>query len=74
VACAARCAQIVKRVLQTRLAIGGAEQRRQRGGQQIAGRDAAQLLQIAIGQDRMRQLQRVAVLRRLIQNVALGPM
>ena len=64
-------AQIVQRVLQARLAIGGAEERRQRGGQQIARRDAAQLFQIAIGQDRMRQLERVAVLRRLVQNVAL---
>ena len=35
-------------------------------------RDAAQFLQIAIGQDGMRQLQRVAVLRRLVQDVALG--
>ena len=35
-------------------------------------RHAAQLLQIAIGEDRMRQLQRVAVLRRLVEDVALG--
>ena len=64
-------AQVVERVLQARLAILGAEQRRQRGRQQIARGDAAQLFQIAIGEDRMRQLERVAVLRRLVQNVAL---
>ena len=35
-------------------------------------RNAAQFLQVAVGQDRVRQLQRVAVLRRLVQDVALG--
>ncbi len=65
-------AQIVERVPQAGFAIFGAEERGQRGGQQIARRNAAQLFQIAIGQDRMRQLERVAVLRRLVQNVALG--
>ncbi len=65
-------AQIVQRAPQAGLAICGAEERRQRGGQQIARGDAAQLLQVAVGQDGMRQLERVAVFRRLIQNVALG--
>ena len=65
-------AQIVERVLQAVFAIRGAEQRGQRGGQQIARGDAAQLFQIAVGQDGMRQLEGVAVLRRLVQNVALG--
>ena len=45
---------------------------RERGGQQIAGGNAAQFFEIAIGEQRMRQLQRVAVLRSLVQNVALG--
>jgi hypothetical protein len=49
-----------------------AKQHGQRGGQEIALRDAAQFLQVAVGQDGMRQLQGVAVLRRLVQDVALG--
>ena len=68
-----RCAraQVIERVLQPGLAVVGAEERRQRGRQQIARRDAAQLLKVAIGQNGMRQLERVAVLRRLVQDVAL---
>ena len=65
-------AQIVERVAQAGFAICSAEERGQRGGEQIAGGDAAQLFQIAIGQDGMRQLEGVAVLRRLIEDVALG--
>ena len=67
-------AQVVERVLQASFAVLSAEQRRQRGRQQIAGRDAAQFLQIAIGQDRMRQLQRVAVLRRSSRMLRSVPM
>ena len=49
-----------------------AEQHGQRGGQEVAPTDAAQFFQIPVGQDRVRQLQRVAVLRRFIEDVALG--
>ena len=45
---------------------------RQRGGQEFAPGNAPQLLQIVIRQNRMRQLERVAVLRRLLEDVALG--
>ena len=45
-------AQVFERVPQAFFAIFGAEERGQRGGEQIAGGDAAQLFQIAIGQDR----------------------
>ena len=65
-------AELVERALQARLRHPRPEERGQRGGQEIALRNAAQLFQIAIGQDRMRQFQRVAMLRRLLQNVALA--
>ncbi len=65
-------AQIVERVAQALFAVLGAEQRGQRGGQQVARGDAAQLFQIPVRQDRLHHLERVAVLRRLGQNVALG--
>ena len=64
-------AQFFERALQARLAIRCAKQRGNRGGQQIARGDAAQFFQIAIGQNWMRQLERVAILGRLVQNVAL---
>ena len=64
-------AKVVERVLQTGLAVGSAEQCGQCGGQQVARRNTAQLFQIAIGQNGMRQLERVAVFRRLIEDVAL---
>ena len=35
-------------------------------------RNAAQFFQVVVGQDRMRELQRMAMLRRLGQQVALG--
>ena len=58
---------------QALLALGYARKKRgQRGGQEIALGDAAQLFQIAVGQDGMRQLERVAVLRRLLEDVALA--
>src|ERR1017187_8271284 len=57
---------------QSRLAVGSSEKRWQRRSKQITRRDAAQLFQIAIGQNWMRQLERVTVFRRFIQNVALG--
>ncbi len=47
------------------------EQHRQRRRQKISLRDAAQLLQIAVRHDRIAQLQRVAVLRRFLQDVPL---
>ena len=65
-------AQIVERVLQASLPVCGTKERWQRGGQQIARGDAAQFLKITVGQDRVRQLQRMAVIRRFLQNVALG--
>ncbi len=65
-------AQIFERVPEAGLAVFSAEQRGDGGGQQIAGRDAAQLFQIAVGEDGMRKLERVAVFRSLIQDVALG--
>ena len=64
-------AQVFERMPQAFFAILGAEERRKRRGEQIAGRDTAQFFQVAVGQDGMRQPERVAVLRRLIQNVAL---
>ena len=48
------------------------EQRRQGNRQQVSARNPAQLFQIAIGENRMRQLQSVAILWSLIQDVALG--
>ena len=57
---------------ETLFAIFRAEERRQGGGEQIAGRDAAQLFEIACWKDGMRQAESVAVLRLLVQNVALG--
>src|SRR5581483_5059266 len=65
-------AELIERPLQSLLAVGDREERRQRIGEEIALRDTAQLLQIAIREDRVRQLQRVAVPRRLVQDVALG--
>ena len=65
-------AQIVQRVLESVFAVLGSEERRKRGSKQIARRDAAQLLEIAIGQDRMRQLECMTIVWRLFQNVALG--
>ena len=65
-------AELVERALQALLAVLHREKHGQRGGEEIALRDAAQLFQIAIGQDGLRQLERVAVLRRLVQDVALG--
>ena len=64
-------AQVFQRVLQALFAIGCAEQRRQRGCEQVSRRYAAQLFQVAVGKDGMRQLERVAVFRRLVQNIAL---
>ena len=49
----------------------GTEQSVNSGGQEIAPADAPQSFEILIGQDRMRQLQRVAMLRRLFEDVAL---
>ena len=68
----ARRQSCVERALQALGAFLHREEHGQRGGQEIALRDAAQLLQVAVGQNGMRQLEGVAVLRRLVQNVALG--
>ena len=65
-------AQLGERALQTLGAVFDGKQHGQRGGQEIALADAAHLFQIAIGEDGMRQLQGVAVLRRLVEDVALG--
>ena len=61
------------RAMQPCLAIRGTEQRRKGNRQQVTSSDAAQLFQITIGKNRMRQLQRVAVVGSLFQDVALGP-
>src|SRR5260370_16663053 len=55
-------AQLVERPLQSHFAFAGAEQSRQRDGQQISGRDAAQFFQVDVGQNRMSQLQHLPVL------------
>ncbi len=55
------------------LAAIDAEQRRKRGGEEIAPLHVAQFFEAPIGNDRMAQLQRVAVLRRLFENIALAP-
>ena len=65
-------AEVVEGMPQSYLAVCRAEECGQCGGQQVAGRDAAQLLQIAVGEDGMGQLERVAVLRRFVKDVALG--
>ena len=65
-------AKPVQRPLQSLLAIRHPEQHWQRGGQKIAPGYTPQLLQIAIGQDGVQQLHGVAVLGRLIEDVALG--
>ena len=67
-------AQLFERALQSSFAVAGAEQRGQRGGQQISGRNPAQFFQIAIGQQRMRQLQHVAVLGALPRMLRSLPM
>ncbi len=66
------CTQLIERIAKAGFAIFRAEECRQRGRKQIAGRDAAQLFQISIGQDGMRQLEGVAVLGGLVEDVALG--
>ena len=65
-------AQLVQSALQARFAVADAEQRGQSGRQQITIRNPAQFFQFAIGEQRMRQLQHVAVLGRLFENVALA--
>src|SRR6185312_7950730 len=65
-------AQLFQRALQSFFAFLRAEQRWQCRGKQIARRHAAQLFQIAIRENRLWQFQRVAVLRRLFQDVALS--
>ena len=47
-ACEARGAEFVERLAKTGFAISRAEERRQRGGEKIAGGDATQLFEIAI--------------------------
>jgi hypothetical protein len=64
-------AELIERPLQTFRAFIGGEQQGQRGGQKIALRHAAQLFEIAIGEDGMLQLERVAMHRRLVEQVAL---
>ena len=65
-------AQLIQRAFQSRFSITSAEQRGQGRRQQIAIRNPAQLFQLSIGQQRMRQLEHVAVLRRLLEDVALA--
>src|ERR1035441_7266876 len=50
----------------------GAEKCGERRGQQVAGRDTAQFLEVAIGEYGMRQLERVAVFGCFLKDVALG--
>ena len=54
------------------MAAAGAEQRRQSGRQEVAPTHPAQPLEVEIGQNRMRQLQGVAMLRRFLEDVALA--
>ena len=64
-------AEAVERAFEAGLPFGGGKQSGQRCGEKIALRHAAQLLEIAIRQDGMRQFERVAVHRRFRQNVPL---
>ena len=66
-------AKIFDGLLQRALAAFDAEQRRQRGGQEISPFHAAQLFEAPVRNDRMAQLQRVAVFRRLFEDVSLAP-
>ena len=65
-------AQLIEPALQAARAFFHGEQHGQGIGQKIAARDAAQLFQVGVGQNGMGQLERMAVLRRLIENIALG--
>ena len=65
-------AQTGQRALQFLGAALDAVEGGQGGGEEVAPGDAAQLLQVAVGEEGMRELERVAVLRRLVQDVALG--
>src|SRR6185437_5921474 len=56
---------------ETRFTIASAVEGRQGNRQQIAAGDPAQFLEVPVGQNGMRQLQRVAVLRGLVEHVAL---
>ena len=69
-----RCAfrKLVQRRSQSRFAISSAEQRWQSDRQQISARNPAQLFQVAIRKNGMGQLQGVAILRRLIEDIALS--
>src|ERR1019366_1815035 len=55
--------------LQSFGAIFHGEQHGQRGRQEIPLADAAHFFQVAVGEDRMRQLHGVAVQRRLVEDV-----
>ncbi len=65
-------AQIINRPLQSRRPIGSLEQHRQRHGFHLAHRHLPDLLQIRVRQDRRLDLDQVAMLRRLVEQVPLA--
>ncbi len=64
--------EFVERALETGFAFTGAKQRGQRCRQQIPVRNAAQLFQFAIAEQRMLELQHVAVFGRFFEDVVLA--
>ena len=64
-------AQVFERAAQALFAVFGAKERGQRGGKEVARGDAAQLLEVPVGEDGIGQPESVAVLRRLVEDVAL---
>ena len=65
-------AELLQPAPQPGLAVLRAKKCHQRRRQQVALGDPPKLLQLAIGEHRLRQLQGVAVLRSLFENVSLG--
>ena len=65
-------AQLIESPLQPAFPFAGAEQRGQRDGQQVPGRNAAEFFQIEVRQQRVGQLQHVTILGLFRENVALA--
>ena len=65
--------ETVESALEFEAAAGYLIKRRQSSREQIAGGDTTQLLKVPIGKDRMIQLERVAMLRSLIENIEFVP-
>src|SRR6185437_2227344 len=64
-------AQVVERMLEAGFTVSSAEMRGQGGRKQIAGGNAAQLFEIPVGENGVRKLERMAVLGRFLEDVAL---